>query len=129
MLLKIRLISSVMRSYHWEAYTSQTTTTFNSVVRLFQYVQQCSKRVSVKKIRIRRKLEDRWTLKFWNLTKMIITILFSLFLFVSLHYIILHYGRYGRIMNSIPGPPILPIIGNIHHALLSSSKEKMQLYF
>ncbi|XP_033345725.1 cytochrome P450 4C1-like [Bombus vosnesenskii] len=52
---------------------------------------------------------------------MIITILFSLFLFVSLHYIILHYGKYGRILNSLPGPPILPIIGNVHHALVSSS--------
>ncbi|KAK1125909.1 hypothetical protein K0M31_005445 [Melipona bicolor] len=52
---------------------------------------------------------------------MITTILFFLFLLVSLHYVILHYGRYGRLINLLPGSRTLPIFGNVHHLQVSPS--------
>ncbi|XP_076762289.1 cytochrome P450 4C1-like isoform X2 [Xylocopa sonorina] len=43
----------------------------------------------------------------------ILLVLFIIFS-ILLHHVALHYGSYGRAVNSIPGPWTLPIFGNAH---------------
>ncbi|XP_076756472.1 cytochrome P450 4C1-like [Xylocopa sonorina] len=50
---------------------------------------------------------------------MFTTILLSVVLVIILHYTVLHYGKYGRTINSIPGPPVWPIIGNTYKFQIS----------
>ncbi|XP_017758948.1 PREDICTED: cytochrome P450 4C1-like [Eufriesea mexicana] len=52
---------------------------------------------------------------------MITTILFFAFVLTILHFFILHYRKFGRIINCIPGPQAIPIIGNMHSFQISSS--------
>ncbi|KAK9295402.1 hypothetical protein QLX08_010289 [Tetragonisca angustula] len=52
---------------------------------------------------------------------MITTILFFLFLLASLHYVILHYRRFGRLIDLLPGPQAFPIFGSIYRFQVSSN--------
>lgn len=52
---------------------------------------------------------------------MIITTLFVILLTISLHYVLMHFGKYGSIINLIPGPHPKPIFGNILDLHLTST--------
>ncbi|XP_076168954.1 cytochrome P450 4C1 [Ptiloglossa arizonensis] len=45
---------------------------------------------------------------------MITGILFLIALGLLLHFFILHYGNLGRKINSIPGPQVMPLFGNLY---------------
>ncbi|CAK9799487.1 Cytochrome P450 4C1 [Anthophora quadrimaculata] len=49
-------------------------------------------------------------------------VLLSIFLIVILHFSLLHYGKVGRMINSIPGPQAFPIVGNMHSLQVSSQE-------
>ncbi|XP_034175885.2 cytochrome P450 4C1 [Osmia lignaria lignaria] len=51
---------------------------------------------------------------------MIVVILLLVLLGVIVHFFTLHYGKLGRMMNSIPGPQAIPIFGNLLTLQVSS---------
>ncbi|XP_076634520.1 uncharacterized protein LOC143348322 [Colletes latitarsis] len=53
---------------------------------------------------------------------MITAILFCIVAALFVHFIVLHYGKYGRIMNLIPGPRVMPLLGNLYDLHVSSSE-------
>lgn len=58
---------------------------------------------------------------------MISAILFFIFLLVILHYFLLHHRKFGKMINLIPGPEPLPILGNIpaFHNISPSKKKNL----
>ncbi|XP_076242843.1 cytochrome P450 4C1 [Calliopsis andreniformis] len=53
---------------------------------------------------------------------MIIDILLVIGVVLLLHFFILHYGKLGRLINSIPGPQVLPLCGNLLSFQLSGDE-------
>ncbi|KZC13846.1 PREDICTED: cytochrome P450 4C1-like [Dufourea novaeangliae] len=53
---------------------------------------------------------------------MIIGILLFIVLGVLSHFFILHYRRFGRMVNNIPGPQVMPIFGNLIAFQVSSAE-------
>ncbi|XP_043264704.1 cytochrome P450 4C1-like [Colletes gigas] len=53
---------------------------------------------------------------------MITAILFCIVAALFVHFIVLHYGKYGRIMNLIPGPRVMPLLGNLYDLHVPSSE-------
>ncbi|XP_026667732.1 cytochrome P450 4C1-like isoform X2 [Ceratina calcarata] len=53
---------------------------------------------------------------------MITTILLLILLAICFHYYLLHFGKYGRVINLIPGPQPLPIFGDLLDFCISPSK-------
>ncbi|KOC65199.1 Cytochrome P450 4C1 [Habropoda laboriosa] len=51
---------------------------------------------------------------------MFVTVLLAILAIVILHFSLLHYGKVGRLINSIPGPQAFPIVGNMHSLQISS---------
>ncbi|XP_076647597.1 cytochrome P450 4C1 [Halictus rubicundus] len=52
---------------------------------------------------------------------MIFTILAFILLGTILHFVIVHFSKHGRLINAIPGPQALPLLGNMYSFQVSST--------